>query len=193
LIEITYDCEQKRNITLESSFSQFYLAAKKFLNLGADGVLSLFHTQLLLVVCDRYELTKRRWLASIHRVLGEFFLLKIDPNKNLHFEGKYTRGFNEIVFHIVECQNWILLQKVLNSLYFVRQRYLLNQHFLLMADYSEALNSELPQEQATAIKEFSAFVHQKHTLFLEKKNDTTADIFLTEAKGAPNQSQPYRG
>ena len=93
MVALLLDIEKTMRVTFKTSFSALYSGMKFFLSGSGGGHVNFYHQQLLKAVRDRYFAQDgEAFERSVHTILFNFFLQRIDPDKDFSFKGTYERG-----------------------------------------------------------------------------------------------------
>ncbi|MCL2114654.1 MAG: TIR domain-containing protein [Methanobrevibacter sp.] len=70
-----------------------------------------------------------------NQTLSDYFLQQADPDANLSFKGENIRHFNELPYHLVQANNFLLLEKILSTYLWIKGKISLSSIYDTIRDY----------------------------------------------------------
>jgi ABC-type oligopeptide transport system ATPase subunit len=173
-------------------WSRLFLDLEPFLterDFEGSSVISFFHRQFNEVLSKRYRIgddsidvklnkeLERKKSNKYHSLLGSYFENKARGEHN-NWQGLYSRGFSEVVYHYVHASSFEKASYLLSNFSFIINK--IKKHFLenLILDY-ELFEKIAPTSEAQKIEIWAAFFQEKFHILRRGNNQWPSHkIFL---------------
>ncbi len=130
LVDIIKDKTSVSEKTIKDTIRIFIRQVRPFMAIK-EGRHDFFYESFKLAARDRYHESKK----ELNELLAEYFKKESDPNNDFTFKGDEIRHFNELPYHLFECEDADTLTKTLSSYAFIKNKLNLSDIHNVVSDY----------------------------------------------------------